>query len=78
MLFLRQLFMYYDVTVWRYIGRRGATGSPTTTSSMRPTMPSLRRLDRDADPPKLLVIGPSSAGNLLEVIVLECPMNGSW
>jgi hypothetical protein len=28
-------------------------------------------LDRDVDPPKVLVIGPNSAGNLLEVIVLE-------
>lgn len=27
-------------------------------------------LDPDADPPKVLVIGPDSAGNLLEVIVL--------
>lgn len=27
-------------------------------------------LDPDADPPKLLVIGPDRAGNLLEVIVL--------
>ena len=28
-------------------------------------------LDPDADPPKILVIGPDRAGNLLEVIVLE-------
>lgn len=28
-------------------------------------------LDPDGDPPKLLVIGPDPAGNLLEVIVLE-------
>jgi len=27
-------------------------------------------LDPDADPPKVLVIGPDSTGNLLEVIVL--------
>jgi hypothetical protein len=27
-------------------------------------------LDPDADPPKVLVIGPDSAGNLLEVIVI--------
>lgn len=27
-------------------------------------------LEPDADPPKVLVIGPDSAGNLLEVIVL--------
>ncbi len=27
-------------------------------------------LDPDADPPKILVIGPDSAGNLLEIIVL--------
>jgi hypothetical protein len=27
-------------------------------------------LDPDGDPPKILVIGPDSAGNLLEVIVL--------
>ena len=27
-------------------------------------------LDPDADPPKVLVVGPDSAGNLLEVIVL--------
>lgn len=27
-------------------------------------------LEPDADPPKLLVIGPDSSGNLLEVIVL--------
>jgi hypothetical protein len=27
-------------------------------------------LERDADPPKTLVIGPDSAGNLLEIIVL--------
>ena len=28
-------------------------------------------LDPDGDPPKLLMIGPDGAGNLLEVIVLE-------
>jgi hypothetical protein len=28
-------------------------------------------LDPDSDPPKLLVVGPDPAGNLLEVIVLE-------
>lgn len=28
-------------------------------------------LDPDGDPPKVLVIGPDRAGNLLEVIVLE-------
>ena len=28
-------------------------------------------LDADADPPKVLAIGPDLAGNLLEVIVLE-------
>lgn len=28
-------------------------------------------VDPDADPPKLLVIGPDRAGNLLEVIALE-------
>jgi hypothetical protein len=28
-------------------------------------------LDPDADPPKVLAIGPDRAGNLLEVIVLE-------
>jgi hypothetical protein len=28
-------------------------------------------LDADADPPKVLAIGPDRAGNLLEVIVLE-------
>ena len=27
-------------------------------------------LDPDADPPKVLVIGPDPAGNLLEIIVL--------
>ena len=27
-------------------------------------------VDPDADPPKLLVIGPDGAGNLLEVVVL--------
>lgn len=27
-------------------------------------------LDPEADPPKILVIGPDSAGNLLEIIVL--------
>ena len=27
-------------------------------------------LDPNADPPKILVIGPDSAGNLLEIIVL--------
>ena len=27
-------------------------------------------LDPDADPPKVLVVGPDSAGNLLEVLVL--------
>jgi hypothetical protein len=27
-------------------------------------------LDPDADPPKILVIGPDSAGNVLEIIVL--------
>lgn len=28
-------------------------------------------VDRNADPPKLMVIGPDKSGNLLEVIVLE-------
>lgn len=28
-------------------------------------------LDPDGDPPKVLVVGPDRAGNLLEVIVLE-------
>jgi hypothetical protein len=28
-------------------------------------------VDPDSDPPKVLVIGPDQAGNLLEVIVLE-------
>lgn len=28
-------------------------------------------LDPDADPPKVLVVGPDRAGNLLEVIMLE-------
>lgn len=28
-------------------------------------------LDPDADPPKVLVVGPARTGNLLEVIVLE-------
>jgi hypothetical protein len=28
-------------------------------------------LDADADPPKMLAIGPDRAGNLLEVIMLE-------
>jgi hypothetical protein len=28
-------------------------------------------LDSDADPPKLLIIGPDRAGNLLEVIMLS-------
>ena len=32
-------------------------------------------LDPDADPPKLLAIGPDLAGNLLEVIVLELAGN---
>jgi hypothetical protein len=27
-------------------------------------------LDRDSDPPKVLVVGPDTAGNMLEVIVL--------
>lgn len=35
-------------------------------------------LEPDADPPKVLVIGPDSAGNLLEVIVLILPTNGRW
>jgi hypothetical protein len=33
-------------------------------------------LDPDADPPKVLVIGPDSAGNLLEVIVLVLAEDG--
>ncbi len=46
---------------------------------MRPDPPCDRRekccpcrstLEPDADPPKVLVIGPDSSGNLLEVIVL--------
>jgi hypothetical protein len=33
-------------------------------------------LEPDADPPKVLVIGPDSAGNLLEVIVLVLATTG--
>lgn len=32
-------------------------------------------MDENQDPPKVLVIGPDSAGNLLEVIVLELADN---
>ena len=37
----------------------------------RPRIPEPSVCDREADPPKVLVIGPARLGNLLEVIVLE-------
>jgi len=35
-------------------------------------------LDEDADPPKLLVVGPDSAGNLLELIGAEFENGDVW
>lgn len=34
-------------------------------------------LDLDADPPRILAIGPDEAGNLLEIIWLELPERAS-
>jgi hypothetical protein len=58
--------------VWTFTGLPVATASPTPTFHHATSHPIVVvDLDPDADPPKLLVIGPDRAGNLLEVIVLE-------
>jgi hypothetical protein len=35
-------------------------------------------LDPDADPPKVLAIGPDHAGNLLEIICSNSPTRSTW
>lgn len=69
-------FSYYDDDWWRFIDRPASTASATTTSCTDDVLHAIQHelvsfdLEPDADPPKVLVIGPDSAGNLLEVIVV--------
>jgi len=63
-------FSYYDDLQWRSTARPASTASVTMTAhAVEHEMVSID-LDPDADPPKVLVIGPDPAGNLLEIIVL--------
>jgi hypothetical protein len=63
---------YYDNGVWRSTDRRDATASRTTPSSTpSSTRSSVVDLEPEADPPRVLAIGPDRAGNLLEIVWLE-------
>ncbi len=65
-----QVFSYYDERLWRSIARhQHGVGDDDVLHAVEHEVVSVD-LDPDADPPKVLVIGPDSAGNLLEVIVL--------
>lgn len=65
------MFSYYDdgpVEVHRSAKKHGVSGDDVL-HAIEHELVSFE-LDPDADPPKVLVIGPDTAGNLLEVIVL--------
>lgn len=49
--------------------RHGVPGEDIAHATSHPLV--VVDLDADADPPKLLAIGPDRAGNMLEVIMLE-------
>ena len=55
--------------IHRSARRHGVTDDDIRHATAQPLV--VVDLDADADPPKLLAIGPDAAGNLLEVIVLE-------
>jgi hypothetical protein len=64
-------FSYYDVDSCRFIDRPASTSSATTTPCTRSSTTWCRSISNPMPThPKVLVIGPDSAGNLLEVIVL--------
>jgi hypothetical protein len=62
------VFSYYNKR-WRFTTRRASTAPPTTTSSTQPTN-ALAIEDAGEDPNRWLLIGPDTAGNLLEVVAL--------
>jgi len=57
------------VEIHRSARRHGVTDAGIHHALDRPVV--VADLDPDADPHKVLVIGPDESGNLLEVIVLE-------
>jgi hypothetical protein len=64
--------MYYSnprVEVHRAACRHGVREDDIQHATAHPVV--VADVDPDADPPKLLVIGPDTAGNLLEVIMLS-------
>jgi hypothetical protein len=55
--------------VWRFTTRRASTASPIKTSS-NAIDHALAIEDAGEDPDRWLLIGPDTAGNLLEMVVL--------
>jgi hypothetical protein len=63
--------MYYDnqrVEIHRAARQHGATDADIQHAAARPIV--VADIEPDADPPKLFVIGPDTAGNLLELVML--------
>jgi len=63
--------MYYDnprVEIHRAARQHGVRDKDIQHAAANPVVVS--DIDPDADPPKLLVIGPDTAGNLLELVML--------
>lgn len=57
--------------MWNSTGLRSSMASPSQPLELQSSTPSqLSTLDPDADPPKVLAVGPDPAGNFLEVIWL--------
>jgi hypothetical protein len=56
------------VEIHHSAGRHGIDDHDIRHATEHPVV--VADIDRDADPPMLLVIGPDRAGNLLEVVVL--------
>jgi hypothetical protein len=55
--------------MWKFtapLENTGSTTLPSATTSITPF--TVFELEPDADPPKVLAIGPDLAGNLLEII----------
>jgi len=63
--------MYYDKLVWGSTNLPAATGFRIDINQAIDHALVVVDVDADADPPKILVIGPDRAGKLLEVMVLE-------
>jgi hypothetical protein len=63
--------MYYDnprVGIHRAARQHGVRDDDIQHAAARPVL--VADIDPDADPPKLFVIGPDAAGNLLELVML--------